>query len=293
MTTTQRGTPLPFVDKPTTFGPPDPSAQWHEYPNGLVDLSRPANGLAESSDGLVLEPGTFEIECEGGRKIRIAGRKAALVVIDMQNFFLSPKIRDHPLGLKAVDPLLAIVPKLRELGVTILWVNWGLTTETVPTLPAAVQRTFQRTQAVPGGDGPDAGFGAYLGPEHGKLLFRGEPNSDLYGPLQAEYEKGKEAGTDVWLHKDRMSGIWGRGTPLEEYLTQHDIKTLFWSGVNADQCVLGSVVDAYSLGYDIVAVEDTIATNSPIGAKENLMYNSIRSYGFVTDAERIVKAISA
>ncbi|EJU00673.1 hypothetical protein DACRYDRAFT_54221, partial [Dacryopinax primogenitus] len=119
-------------------------------------------------------------------------------------------------------------------------------------------------------------FGAYLGPEHGKLLFRGELNSDLYGPLQTEYEKGKLAGTDVWIHKDRMSGIWGRNTPLEEHLTKHNIKTLFWSGVNADQCVLGSVVDAYSLGYDIVAVEDTIATTSPTGAKENLMYNSIR-----------------
>jgi len=293
MTTTQRGTPLSFVEKPTTFGPAEADAQWHEYPSGLVDLSRPTKGLANSKEGPVLEAGNFEIECEGGRKIRVAGNKAALVVIDMQNFFLDPRLRDHPLGLEAVDPLLAIVPKLRELGVTILWVNWGLTTETVPTLPAAVQRTFQRSKAISGGEGIEAGFGAYLGPEHGKLLFRGEPNSDLYGPLQTEYEKGKAAGTDVWLHKDRMSGIWGRGTPLEEYLTKHDIKTLFWSGVNADQCVLGSVVDAYSLGYDIVAVEDTIATSSPVGAKENLMYNSIRSYGFVTDAERIAKAVSA
>ncbi|KZO90027.1 hypothetical protein CALVIDRAFT_543069 [Calocera viscosa TUFC12733] len=250
MTTTERGTPLPLVEKPTAFGPPDPSVQWHEYPNGLVDLSRPANGLAESSDGLVLEPGTFEIECEGGG----TGRRL------LSCFFLSPKIRDHPLGLKA----------LRELGVTIFWVNWGFTTETVPTLPAAMQRTFQRTQAVPCGDGADAGFGAYLGPEHGKLLFRGEPNSDLYGSLQAEYEKDKAAGTDVWLHKDWCADI--------------DIKTLFWSGVNADQCVLGSVVDAYSLGFDVVAVEDTIATNSTVDAKENLMYNSIR---------RMVKAVSA
>lgn len=81
------------------------------------------------------------------------------------------------------------------------------------------------------------------------------------------------AGPDVAC---RMSGIWGSGTPLEEYLVKHDIKTTFWSGVNADQCVLGSVVDAYSLGYDIIAVEDTIATTSPAGAKENLIYNSIR-----------------
>lgn len=90
MTTPQRGTPLGLVDKPTTFGPPDPSAQWHEYPNGLVDLSRPTTGLASSNEGPALEPGTFEIESEGGRKIRIAGKKAALVVIDMQKCVVLP-----------------------------------------------------------------------------------------------------------------------------------------------------------------------------------------------------------
>lgn len=33
--------------------------------------------------------------------------------------------------------------------------------------------------------------------------MRGAKNSDLYGPLQDEYEKGKETGTDVWIHKNR------------------------------------------------------------------------------------------
>jgi hypothetical protein len=28
-------------------------------------------------------------------------------------------------------------------------------------------------------------------------------NSELYGPLQEEYLKGKKAGTDFWIHKNR------------------------------------------------------------------------------------------
>lgn len=47
------------------------------------------------------------------------------------------------------------------------------------------------------------GFGAELPGGFGRLLMRGALNSDLYGPLQTEYENGKAQGTDVWIHKNR------------------------------------------------------------------------------------------
>lgn len=34
-----------------------------------------------------------------------------------------------------------------------------------------------------------------------------------------------------------MSGMWGPGTPMETYLRENQIETLFFAGVNADQCV--------------------------------------------------------
>lgn len=64
--------------------------------------------------------------------------------------------------------------------------------------------------------------------------MRGEKNSDLYGPLQGLYEDGKSKGTDVWIHKNRMSGIWDQ-SHLDNYLKENGIKTLFFAGVNADQ----------------------------------------------------------
>ena len=33
--------------------------------------------------------------------------------------------------------------------------------------------------------------------------MRGARNADLYGPLQDEWIKGKAAGTDAWIHKNR------------------------------------------------------------------------------------------
>ena len=33
--------------------------------------------------------------------------------------------------------------------------------------------------------------------------MRGERNADLYGPLQDEYLKGKDLGSDMWIYKNR------------------------------------------------------------------------------------------
>ncbi|KZS96026.1 Isochorismatase hydrolase [Sistotremastrum niveocremeum HHB9708] len=85
-----------------------------------------------------------------------------------------------------------------------------------------------------------------------------------------------------------MSGIWGGQTALDLYLQEEGYKTLFFAGVNADQCVLGTVVDAYFKGYDCVLVEDCVATTSPEGGLSNIVYNTKNSYGFVTDSSRIV-----
>lgn len=71
-----------------------------------------------------------------------------------------------------------------------------------------------------------------------------------------------------------MSGLWGYQTALDLHLEETGTNTLFFAGVNADQCVLGTVVDAYFRGYDCVLVSDLVATTSPPGSLENLLYNT-------------------
>jgi len=115
-------------------------------------------------------------------------------------------------------------------------------------------------------------------------------NSELYGPLQDEFIKGRDAGTDFWIHKNRMSGLWGYQTALDLFLQENGITTLLFGGVNADQCVLGTVVDAYFRGYDCVIVKDIIATTSPEGGLANVLYNAVNSYGFVTDTKSLLAA---
>ena len=73
--------------------------------------------------------------------------------------------------------------------------NWGLTEHELTTIPPSLVRGFMK-----GGHG---GFGAHLAEPFGRLLMRGEYNSELYGPLQGLYEDGRREGTDVWIHKNR------------------------------------------------------------------------------------------
>jgi hypothetical protein len=132
-------------------------------------------------------------------------------VLITDSFFLHPELRDHPTGLKCVEPLLEVIPQLRKQGVKILWVyvmsllyktvihignrNWGLTDAELHTIPPSLARGFMK-----GGYG---GFGSEIPGNFGRLLMRDARNSELYGPLQEEYLKGQKAGTDVWIHKNR------------------------------------------------------------------------------------------
>ncbi|KAH9843049.1 Isochorismatase hydrolase [Rhodofomes roseus] len=285
-------TPRPHVLEPIEYG--NAASFWVEYPSGLVDLTRAAHLTAKKEDETVktssahpeppLQSSThLEIPVDGERVVRIAKSKSAIVIVDMQNFFLHPDLRDHSTGLNCVIPLMNVVPALRTQGVKILWVNWGLTEHELTTIPPSLVRSFMKN-----GRG---GFGSKLPEPFGRLLMRGEYNADLYGPLHQLYLEGKKEDADDWIHKNRMSGIWGSQTALDLYLQEHGITTLFFAGVNADQCVLGTLVDAYFRGYDCIALQDCIATTSPTGGLENVLYDATNSYGFVTDTTRVEEAI--
>ena len=127
----------------------------------------------------------------------------------------------------------------------------------------------------------------------GKLLMRDSWNAALYPPLDAMYQEGTQLPDkpDVWIHKDRMSGLWGARTACEEFLEKEGIKTLLFAGVNTDQCVGGSLTDAFSKGYDCILLSDGCGTTSPEYAQQCYEYNGAGTYGFVTSCEGFAKGV--
>jgi hypothetical protein len=51
--------------------------------------------------------------------VKVDPGKSALVLVDMQNFFLNPKCMNHPLGLAAVQPTIDAIRKCREVGIQV------------------------------------------------------------------------------------------------------------------------------------------------------------------------------
>ena len=269
----------------------------------------------------------------------------ALLIIDMQNFFLSTCL-GRPAdgaGNRAARCLLDdAIPAARKAGLRVVWLNWGLTDEDLSQIPPSTRRAFGfeatlrkegKEKALPAVDphgvnqkaaehymaNEDAtsrpehltqngqpvriynGLGSDIGPVAledgsviggGRLLMRDTWNASLTPELEAAYRKGvtlKEK-PDVWIHKNRMSGLWGATGACQEYLEKEGIKTLLFAGVNTDQCVGGSLQDAFTKGWDCILLSDGCGTTSPGFAKECVEFNCARTWGFVSSCRDLKKA---
>lgn len=236
----------------------------------------------------------------------------------MQNFFLSPLLH-HPVpggaGHLALEKLSEeAIPACRRAGIQVIFLNWGLTEKEVEEMPPAGIRAFgfgssggekrDRFGKVVMTSGGRVGLGNPMGsildPESakevdmGRMLIRNQWNTELCPPLCTLYEEGRKLSTkpDVWIHKNRMSGLWSpSSSPCAEFLKKEGITSLIFAGVNTDQCVGGTVQDAWSQGFDCIFLKDGTGTTSPRFAQECWEWNAERSLGFVVNCRDLVEGV--
>ncbi|CAG8024133.1 unnamed protein product [Penicillium olsonii] len=288
-----------------------------------MDLSR---GSATPSGPLTLQTTT--------QRIRVNPDRTALVIIDMQNFFLSPALRPRvgnktSPGAAAARALQSLaIPAARAQGIQIIWLSWGLTEYDLSTMPPGVMCTFGNYDAkvrdvyhkgandtalasVPNmirikDPALYKSLGTDLGPveledktiiQAGRQLMRGTWNAALYGPLDKEYRANtsdsvidKAKKPDVLIYKNRTSGLCLPESELEDFLKQRGITTLLFAGVNTDQCVGGTLMDAFSKGYDCILLRDGTATTTGFGASDVWEWNICNCWGFVTTCEALKSA---
>ncbi|KAL2075413.1 hypothetical protein VTL71DRAFT_356 [Oculimacula yallundae] len=247
--------------------------------------------------------------------ITVCPQKTALIIIDMQNFFLSSALgKTRGAGHDAKDALLAYgIPAARRASVQIIWVTWGLTDEDLSTMPPAVFKAFsfrgaetEFEDADPeiGAKRPEVktenGLGSLLGDvkledgsevEAGRILFRDQWNTALHGRLADAFEDGLKAQVpDVRFHKNRISALWESKSKLHDFLQERGIKTLMFTGVNTDQCVLGTVQDAGLKGYDTVLLRDGCGTKREY-ARKMVEFNCEKVWGFVSSCEELAESV--
>ena len=202
-------------------------------------------------DPIVMDPGT-----------------TAIVVVDMQNDFCHPSGWLASIGVDVaparvpIAPLAAHVGALRNAGALVVWLNWGTRGDRA-NLPPGVLHVYD-PQAR------DVGIGS-AEPTGAPVLQRGSWGAALVDELVPD-------DSDVVVHKHRMSGFWD--TELDSVLRNHDIATLVFAGVNADQCVLATLIDGACAGFDVIMTTDASATTSPAFCWEATVYNVRQCFGF-------------
>ncbi len=168
---------------------------------------------------------------------RLSPGRTALVVIDMQNDFLSPDGWYARAGVdishmrQAIEPTKALVAAARASGAPVIWTRHGFR------------------------DGTDAGVFASLRP----FLKDGGLRQGTWGyEISAEMDARPE---DWYVDKNRLSGFYA--TNLDVILRGLNADTVLISGVLTNQCVKATAVDANYRDYKPIVVREATGTTLP------------------------------
>lgn len=278
--------PLPYPGAEVVLG--SPKSSWTYDATTGYDLSRkpsaphkpiPRFWMRTSTDPITLDPG-----------------KTALIIVDMQNYFLSYALGHHLGPLHAAEKNLRTlaVPAARKAGIQTVHLTWGFSAAEAKAAPPAILRRFSPFFEELGGrmaggcrrstyssksthhpvtPAVHSTLGDELGPVTlwndqivlaGSKLIRGTWNADLYEPMRRVYvESADTAVPDARFHKTRASGFFSDsgGVPeIVKFLRGRGITTLLIGGVRAEEGVWASARDAANWGFDVVLLRDGCGT---------------------------------
>jgi ureidoacrylate peracid hydrolase len=103
-------------------------------------------------------------------------------------------------------------------------------------------------------------------------------------------ELAPEPGDRV-IRKTRYSGFWG--TNLDSYLRSENIRNLLFTGIATNVCVESTARDAYFCEFWPILVEDAMNHAGPDFARQATLWNFEHVFGWVTDTDRAIAALSA
>jgi ureidoacrylate peracid hydrolase len=211
------------------------------------------------------------------RVIRRAGRphpfdviepaKTALVVIDMQNYFMKPGFQGEvPMARKIVPTVNRLAAATRELGGHVVWVK-NTTSGTRESW--SVLHDWLQT--------PDRRDRRYTSME------LGQEGHALWPELDARPE-------DAQIVKKRFSAFIQGSSDIEAYLRGRGIDTLLIGGTATQVCCESSARDAMMLNFKVIMVPDALATYSD--EEQNISLRAFYSnFGDLQTADQAIASL--
>jgi ureidoacrylate peracid hydrolase len=178
----------------------------------------------------------------GGRRHafpRIEAAKTALLVIDMQLYFMAPgMLAEVPTAREIVPNINTLAGALRAAGGRVVWVSSTFDETTCKNWSVMMQELFSRERRE-----------AML-----ENLCAGGPGHPLWPEL--------DVAADDWrVEKDRFSAFIQGASDLESRLRDADIDTVIITGTLTDICCESTARDAMMLNFKTLVVSDANAAD--------------------------------
>eukprot|EP01126_Amoeba_proteus_P034534 TRINITY_DN3446_c0_g1_i1.p1 TRINITY_DN3446_c0_g1~~TRINITY_DN3446_c0_g1_i1.p1 ORF type:complete len:605 (-),score=80.63 TRINITY_DN3446_c0_g1_i1:117-1931(-) len=182
---------------------------------------------------------------------RLSPNNTALIVIDMQNDFLSYEGYISQMGYdvsnsrKTIEPVRRLVQKMRERGFHIVWTREGHTPNLSDCYPVKYYRS-RNTAEVGIGD---------LTPNMDRVLVRGCKGFEIVDELLCEIPKDASG-----QHTEVIIDKLGKGsfveTQLETVFRTQGIQNIIFTGLTTDVCVHTTMREAGDRGFECLLVSD-------------------------------------
>lgn len=211
--------------------------------------------------------------------IRLEPARTAVIVVDLQNGYVSPggyrdlNGRDISGAPRVIENTLRILAAGRASGMTVVFLQNGWDPELREAGGEGSPNWHKSNPLRLMRDRPELA---------GKILTRGSWDYALVDELQPMVD-------DLVVGKPRYSGF--RGTNLEALLRERDIRTLVFTGIATNVCVESTLREAFFREYFCLLVEDATQQSGPSFVQRATVHNVETFLGWVTTTDDICAAL--
>lgn len=198
----------------------------------------------------------------------IAPAKAALLIIDLQNFFMAEGMpAEIPGARDIVGRVNTLAAAARAHALPVIWMKMTFGPHDTGWTAFDRMRTERQNEA------------------RKTMLRAGHPGHDIYPELDVHAD-------DVILEKTRFSAFTRGSSNLEEVLVSRGIDTVIVTGTATNQCCEATARDAMMLNYRVVFIADATAAMDHASHQATLA-NVEKFVGDVVDTGDLIHALEA